>query len=201
VVALGRARSEPRSWAILSEPMSHDLRPQDVHARRHRALRARLMRPVPLLAIAIALALVGPTASDSAELSAFMVTGSPGTWGTGFGGALTITILDIAAVEGEIANMVGEFPADGDMWTASGAALIRPSLGRFQPFGGLAVGVYRQSFVGHDVNGTMSALVLGLKIKLVLGIGVKGEYRRVGLTDVPFVPLHDRYTLGATLTF
>lgn len=181
--------------------MSHYLRRRLLPKR---ARTARLLHALSPFAFALALAfgvgVVSPPSSDAAELSAFFVTGGPGAWGTGAGGALTITILDIAAVEGEIANMVGEV-LDQDMWTASGAALIRPTFGRFQPFGGLAVGVYRQSAGPNSVSGTSSALVLGLKVKLVLGVGLKAEYRRIGLTDTPLIDLRDRYSIGAALTF
>src|SRR5260370_29213655 len=114
--------------------------------RYHRAVRALL----------VAALLLACRPGGAAELAAFVSGAPPGPkWsGTGFGLSLTITLLNLVGVELEGARQGGAV-TDSNMLSASGRAFLAPPLGRFVPYGGLAVGAYRQTLGSRDQWGTV----------------------------------------------
>lgn len=149
----------------------------------------------------IAAILLLPRPASPAELTAFLSGATPGDlWGTGFGGALAITLFDIGGVEIEGAHQAGEVP-DSSIFTLSGRVFLAPPTGRLVPYGGLAVGVYRATLAANDDWGTTRGIFLGLKLRIGLGFQIRGEYEWVHLPDGALLPMDGRYSLGATLRF
>jgi hypothetical protein len=87
------------------------------------------------------------------------------------------------------------------MLTGSGRAFLAPPIGRFVPYGGLSVGVYRQTLGSQDQNGTMTGAFLGLRIRLPAGLLIKGEYEWVHLPDDALIPMDHRYYGGVGIRF
>ncbi len=161
--------------------------------RYHRAVRALL--------VAGALLLAGRP-GGAAELAAFVSGATPGAnWsGTGFGVSLTITLLNLVGVELEGARQGGPV-TDSNMLSASGRAFLAPPIGRFVPYGGLAIGAYRQTLGSRDQWGTMGGIFVGAKIKLPLGFLIKGEYEWVRLPTDALIPMDARYYGGVGISF
>jgi hypothetical protein len=148
-----------------------------------------------------ALGLLASAPARAAEITAFISGASPDPlWGTGFGGSLGLTLLNVVGLEGEGAWQGGQTAAS-DMWSLSGRAYIGPSIGRFVPFAGIATGVYRQSLRGVSDTGVNSGFFVGLKFKFPLGVVVKGEYQWVHMPEDALIQLDNRYYFGAGLTF
>ncbi len=68
------------------------------------------------------------------------------------------------------------------------------------PYGGLGIGVFRQSVGTLSDTGTLRAFILGLKIKLGLLV-LKGEYRKLTLSGEPPVSMTARVSAGAGISF
>jgi hypothetical protein len=153
---------------------------------------------VALLAAALLLA---PRAGEAAELAVFLSGADPGpNWSGGFGASLTITLLDLVGLELEGARQGGSL-TDSQMLTGSARAFLAPPIGRFVPYGGLSVGVYRQSLGAQDQNGTVTGVFLGARIRLPAGLLIKGEYEWVHLPDDALIPMDHRYYGGVGIRF
>src|SRR5262245_17383118 len=104
------------------------------------------MVPCPrrvLLALAVLSALGG--AAEAGDVTAFGPFPSPKEdWARGYGAALTSTWFHVIALEAEAARLPVEDSA-GTMTTFSGSALLAPPVGVIVPYGGLGVGLFRQS--------------------------------------------------------
>jgi hypothetical protein len=140
--------------------------------------------------------------AGAAELAAFVSGATPGpNWsGTGFGVSLTITLLNLVGVELEGARQ-GGVVTDSNMLSASGRAFLAPPIGRFVPYGGLAVGAYRQTLGSRDQWGTVSGVFVGARIKLPLGLLIKGEYEWVHLPSDALMAMDGRYYGGVGISF
>jgi hypothetical protein len=160
----------------------------------------RFRRAVRALLVATVLLACRP--AGAAELAAFVSGASPGSnWsGTGFGVSLTITLLNLVGVELEGARQ-GGVVTDSNMLSASGRAFLAPPIGRFVPYGGLAVGAYRQTLGSRDQWGTVSGVFVGARIKLPLGLLIKGEYEWVHLPDNALMKMDGRYYGGVGISF
>jgi len=68
------------------------------------------------------------------------------------------------------------------------------------PYGGLGVGVFRQTLGSGSDTGTLRAFILGAKVKLGLVV-IKGEYRKINLSGGPFLEMTARISAGAGISF
>jgi hypothetical protein len=135
------------------------------------------------------------------DITAFFAKGSPSeAWRTGYGGALATSWFRVLQLEGEVARLPGE-PAESSVTSFTGSALLAPPIGIATPYGGLGVGVFRQSLGTRRDTGTLKTLVLGLKLRLGGLLVVKGEYRRYDLSGTSLLPLDDRLSVGAGIAF
>jgi len=104
------------------------------------------------------------------------------------------------AIEAELARQPGAALNSG-MTTLSGTALFAPSFGPFVPFVGVGVGVYRQGRADEDDYGSLSAFVVGAKLKLGGLIVVRAEWRKLGLSGTPRLAIDDRISGGVGVSF
>jgi hypothetical protein len=166
----------------------------------------RLSAAVLPAALLLGLALApGPSAS-AAELTGFVSGASPSaTWGTGYGGMLTITLFNIvgAEIEGAWQGADSAVPeADRySYFSLSGKAYVGPSIGRFVPYVGLGAGVYRLSLPNASDQGSLGSFFVGAKLKFPLGIVVRGEYQWLKLPQGTLLPLDERFFVGVGLSF
>jgi len=134
------------------------------------------------------------------EAPVFLSGAAPAdSWKTGYGGAITSTWFHVLALEGEAARQPLEF-GDGSIVSFTGSAVLAPSFGRLTPYGGLGVGLFRQTFGAESDTGTLRCFVLGLKLKLGLLV-LKGDYRNYGPPSGALTPLDERLTLGGGISF
>jgi hypothetical protein len=153
-----------------------------------------------LTTLAAALA-VAPAPAEAGDVTAFVALARPSeNWERGFGATLSSTWFQALALEGEAARLPGETP-DASMTSFTGAALLAPPIGIFTPYGGLGLGVYRQTLGGDSDYGTLRALVLGAKLKIGGILVLKGEYRRLTLDDDALIFARDRVSAGAGISF
>jgi len=163
---------------------------------------ASSLRRLALLA-AVTAALTAAPARDAspAEITAFLSGASPGqAWGAGFGGMLTITLFNLVGGDVEGAWQGSELPSTS-LFSLSAKAYIGPQFGSFVPYGGIGVGVYRESILGDSDTGTLGQVFLGVKLKFPMGLVIRGEYQWVDLPMAAPVDLDKRYVLGLGLGF
>jgi len=159
---------------------------------------------VLLLSLAALALLPGP--GSAAEITAFASGASApngqDVWGGGWGGMLTISLLNIVHLEIEGAHQGGNSSqVDTSMLTVAGKAYLGPSIGRFVPYVGLGGGGYRESLPGKTDDGTLGLVFAGAKLKFPFGLVIRGEYQWINLpTGVPLGMDH-RYFAGAGLSF
>ncbi len=159
----------------------------------------RVSRSLPVLVVLSVLA--GAGSARAGDITAFVAKASPtDTWATGYGATISTSWLNVLNLEGEAAKVPGA-ALDTNMISFTGSALIAPPVGSFTPYGGLGLGVFRQSLGSRHDTGTLKALVIGVKLKLGGMIVVKGEYRRYDLSGEPLLPLEHRLSAGAGITF
>ncbi len=147
-----------------------------------------------------ALALSPPAAAM--DLTAFVAAGGPqATWGQGYGGSLGARLLGLVTLEGEAMRLPVEAATPSGSVTAfTASVLISPPLDLIVPYGGLGVGLYRQSFRNVSDTGRLSALVLGIRAKLGPAFA-RAEFRSYTLPEDALLPLEKRYSLGVGITF
>lgn len=156
--------------------------------------------PMKRTLLSITLLLAAGSARAS-EITAFVSKATPdANWAAGVGGAFSISFFSIVHFEGELARQSGELP-DTSMYSLTGSALLAPPTDKFVPYAGLGVGVFRQKDRTRSDNGTHSALIAGLKLKLGPIFVVKGEYRRFSLSGEPLFKYENRFSVGAGLSF
>jgi opacity protein-like surface antigen len=143
----------------------------------------------------------GASPATAAELTLFVSGASPSlAWKGGVGGAFAITLFNIGGVEMEGAHQTGEV-LDSGLLTVAGRIFIAPPIGRFVPYAGLSAGVYRATLGSEDDWGTSSGVFVGAKLKLALGLSVRGEYQWVHFPEGALVPMDARYSAGVSLSF
>jgi hypothetical protein len=155
-----------------------------------------------LVALLLAAALMAPPPpARAAELTAFLSGGSPGeAWSTGYGGMLTITLFNLVSGEIEGAWQGGAVPSTS-LFSLSAKAYIGPQFGRVVPYGGLGVGVYRESLPVNSDTGTLGLVFIGAKLKFPLGLVIRAEFQWVDLPTPAPVQLDHRYLFGLGLSF
>ena len=142
-----------------------------------------------------------PPAATPAEIGVFLSGADPGeSWGTGWGGTLTITLFNLIGGELEGAWQPSPLPSTS-LLTLSAKAYIGPSFGRLVPYGGIGAGVYRESVLGDSDTGTLGQFFVGLKLKFPFGLVVRGEFQWVDLPMAAPVDLDHRYFIGLGLAF
>jgi hypothetical protein len=162
--------------------------------------RRRHLIPLVLAALA-ALTLAPARPAAAGDVTAFVALPSPtDTWGLGYGAAISSTWFKILNFEGEGARLPGD-SSDASMTSFTGSALIAPPVGFVTPYGGLGIGLFRQTLGTLSDTGIVRALVLGVKVKVGPVLVVKGEYRRLELSGDPLLEMTNRLSAGAGITF
>ena len=168
------------------------------------AMKLRVRRSHPILATALfaGVSLLSPARPATAgDVTAFVAFPSPtDTWGRGYGAAISSTWFRVLNFEGEGARLPGD-SADASMTSFMGSALVAPPVGFVTPYGGLAIGLFRQSLGPLSDTGVVRALVLGVKVKVGPVLVVKGEYRRLELSGDPLLEMTHRISAGAGIAF
>jgi hypothetical protein len=162
----------------------------------------QLPRTGALVALLVAAGLAGGArAVTAAEATVFLSSADPGdAWKTGYGGALTITLFNIVGGEIEGFRQGSERP-DTSLFSLSGKAYIAPPFGTFVPYGGIGIGVYRESVPAGSDTGSLGLVFVGAKLKFPIGLVVRGEYQWVDMPMAAPVDLDHRYFVGVGLSF
>ena len=160
-------------------------------------MKARGLLWLPLAGLALFL---GVSPASAGDVTVFATIPSPtDQWNRGYGAALTSTWFQAIDLEGEAARMPGEL-GDANMTSFTGSALLAPPLGPIVPYGGVGIGLFRQTAGSTSDTGVLRCFVLGVKVKLGLAL-VKGEYRRISLSGEPLLPMDRRISFGAGVSF
>jgi hypothetical protein len=159
-------------------------------------------RPARALAtLAATLAVTPPPAARAGDVTAFVALPTPAeNWTRGYGAALTSTWFRVLTFEGEAARVAGETPEAG-MTSFTASAFLSPPIGGVIPYGGVGVGLFRQTLGSESDLGRLRALVLGVKLRLKDLIVLKGEYRRLELSGDPLLAMDSRVSFGAGIAF
>ena len=154
------------------------------------------------LLVACAACVVAPSRPAAAgDVIVFAALPSPtDTWNHGWGAAISSTWFRILNFEGEGARLPGD-SADANMTSFMGSALVAPPVGFLTPYGGLAIGVSRQTLGPLSNTGVIRALVLGVKVKIGPVFVVKGDYRRLSFSGAPLLEMTHRVSAGAGIAF
>src|SRR4051794_22392597 len=148
-----------------------------------------------------AAALLAAPAARAGDVTAFVAFPQPSeNWGRGYGASLSSTWFVMLNFEAEAARLPGEDPAVS-MTTFTVSAMVAPPIGFFTPYGGLGIGVVRQSAPNLSDTGSLHALILGGKVKFGPLFLLKAEYRKLNLSGSPLLAATKRYSLGAGITF
>jgi len=161
-----------------------------------------MMMRVRLLVVGVLFLLGGLAArpATAGDVTAFVTFPSPtDEWSRGYGAALATTWFQAISLEGEAARMPGEL-GDSNMTSFTGSVLLAPPLGPLVPYGGIGIGLFRQTVGTDSDTGTVRCFVLGAKLKLGLAV-VKGEYRHIDLSGEPLLPMDHRISFGAGISF
>ena len=141
-----------------------------------------------------------PGAATAGDATVFAAWSSPGNaWGRGYGATLSSTWFQVVNLEAEAARIPGETP-DGKMTSFTGSALLAPPIGFLTPYGGLGIGLFRQTLGNASDTGVLRTSILGAKVKLGLLV-LKAEYRKIGLSGTPLIPMDHRLSAGAGISF
>jgi hypothetical protein len=156
-------------------------------------------RLAPLLAAALAVA--APAALQAGDITVFATFPSPSeSWNRGYGAALSSTWFRVLTFEGEAARVPGESPDIG-MTSFTASALLSPPIGGLIPYGGLGIGIFRQTLGSEADTGRLRALVVGVKVRVQDLLVLRAEYRRLELSGDPLVAMDSRVSVGAGIAF
>jgi hypothetical protein len=154
-----------------------------------------------VVSVGLTAAAAMPGAALAGDVTVFATLPSPSeTWNRGFGAALASTWFNVLTFEGEAARMPGDL-ADRGLTSFTASALLSPPIGGLIPYGGLGVGVFRQTLGERSDTGTLSALVVGLKVRIKNLIVIRGDYRRLQLSGEPLLAMDSRVSFGAGIAF
>jgi len=163
-----------------------------------------LRSPVRVGALVVAIVtLASLPARDArgAEIAVLVGNGSPSaTWGSVWGGTLTITLFNIVSGEIEGARQSGAFEGTS-LYTAAAKAYLGPQFGRLVPYVGIGAGLYHESLPVDDDQGTSGLVFVGAKLKFPVGLVLRGEYQWVNLPEAAPVQLDHRYFVAVGLSF
>jgi hypothetical protein len=159
-----------------------------------------LGRAVPgLLTVVL---LLGTTGRLSAgEITVFASGDAPRSdWNYGQGAVLSMGLAKVLLLEVEGARSLSESGTTRMTYFTFGAALKLPK-NKISPFAGLGVGVYYQSQTAGWRLNAFDSVFVGLKTRIEDLIVVRAEYRRFTLRGNPFLPLGERFSIGAGVSF
>ena len=156
----------------------------------------RRFRPAPVLLL---LLLARP--AHAADVMVFASLASPSdTWGTGYGAAVTGTVLKVFMLEGEAFRLPG--PTDESNLTSfSGSVFLAIPIKAIHIFAGAGIGISRESVASATDTALFTSWGGGLKLKLGDLVVAKAEYRRFKLDGQPPLPLEQRFSAGIGVTF
>jgi hypothetical protein len=154
-----------------------------------------------IVALLLAVGLLGPAGTAGAgDAMVFAAWSSPAdAWARGYGASLSSTWFQVVSFEAEAARIPGETP-DGNMTSFTGSVLLAPPVAFLTPYGGLGIGLFRQTLGPLSDTGVVRASILGAKVKAGLLV-VKVEYRRLSLSGTPLIPIDHRVSAGAGISF
>ena len=159
-----------------------------------------MRRVSSILLLVAGLGLASARPARALEITGFLSSGSPTeAWGMGMGAALTTTWFKIVMLDVELARQ-GYETGDGRLLTFSAAACLAPPIRRLTPYAGFAVGVQRQTLDTFSDNGTHTAFLAGIKVRLGLVL-LRGEYRAFELSGSPILDLDHRLYAGVGISF
>ena len=162
-------------------------------------LRSRLPRASYALAGALLVAL--PATAPAGDVTVFVTLPFPAeNWARGYGAALSSTWFKVLTFEGEAARVPGESPEAG-MTSFTASALLSPPIGGLIPYGGVGLGLFRQTLGSESDLGRLRALVLGTKLRLKDLIVLRAEYRVLELSGDPLLAMDRRLSFGAGIAF
>ena len=162
-------------------------------------MRGRSGRAVRIALISM-ISMALPGLARAGDITAFVALPAPTeTWGRGYGATLSSTWFQAINLEGEAARLPGD-RTDAAMTSFTAAALLAPPIGVLTPYGGVGVGVFRQTLGTVSDTGTLKAFILGAKVKLGLVV-IKGEYRKITLSGTPLLDMTARISAGAGISF
>src|SRR4051812_26732868 len=153
------------------------------------------------LGFLVALACIGASDAEAGDVTIFTSRGQPSeNWENGYGAALSSTWFRLATFEAEVARASGK-PGDSGMTSFTGSALLSVPLAFVTPYGGVGIGLFRQTLGADSHTGHLRAFVLGAKIHVGGLIVVRGDYRRIDLSGTPLIQLDHRLAGGVGITF
>jgi hypothetical protein len=120
-------------------------------------------------------------------------------WSRGYGASLSSTWFQVVSFEAEAARMPGA-TTDRNMTSFTAGAMLAPRIGFLTPFGGLGIGLFRQTLGTLSDTGTLRASFVGAKARVGLLV-VKAEYRWLTLSGSPLIRLDHRVSAGAGISF
>ena len=154
-----------------------------------------------LLACLLVAVLGASRSAQAGDITVFATFPSPTeSWERGYGAALSSTWFRVLTFEGEAARVPGE-TSDRGMTSFTASALLSPPIGGLTPYGGLGVGLFRQTLGDDSDLGRLRALVLGVKVRVKDLLVLKGEYRRLELSGDPLLAMDSRVSFGAGIAF
>lgn len=154
-----------------------------------------------IVLVALSVAALAPCSGEAGDVTVFMALPYPAeNWGRGYGAALSSTWFRVITFEGEGARVPGETP-DAGMTSFTASALLSPPIGAVVPYGGVGVGLFRQTLASQSDIGRLRALVLGAKLRIQDLIVLKAEYRLLELSGTPLLEMDRRISVGAGIAF
>jgi hypothetical protein len=121
------------------------------------------------------------------------------SWSTAYGAALSSTWFRVVNLEAEAARHPGAVPEE-IMTTFTGSAFLAFPIGRLVPYLGPGFGYFRQGRNELTDSGWVKSFAVGAKLKLGV-ILLRGEWRRINLTDAPLLAIDSRVAAGVGIGF
>ena len=152
--------------------------------------------------LALGLLLACPPA-QATEATLFLSYSTPtDIWGWGVGGDLSFSFLKLAMFGVEGAHQRSPTFQTPINYLTVQALLVLP-VRKLRLYGGLGAGLFYESAsaAGQSDFGSLTALILGAKLKVQDILVLKLEYRRYGLTGEPPLALQQRISIGAGVAF
>jgi hypothetical protein len=161
---------------------------------------SRSRRSWRLAAVLTAGLAVFAPAARAGDAIVFAAWPSPGeAWGRGYGASLSSTWFQVVSFEAEATRIPGS-TTDANITSFTGSALLAPHIGFLTPYGGLGIGLFRQTLGSRSDTGTLRAGILGAKAKLGLLV-LRVEYRNLTLSGTPLIRLDHWVSAGAGISF
>ena len=160
------------------------------------------LRPAHVAGLACLLLLASAPPARAIEATLFLTYSYPrDNWGYGWGADLSFSILRIVVLGVEGSRQTSPF-FGSTMTSFTGHALLALPVRKVTLYGGVGAGLVYEG-AGRSVDrdfGALNALILGGKVRVQVLL-FKVEYRRLGLTGNPPLPLDDRLSFGAGISF